>query len=181
MDKIKVAIVADVREDFKNEGFGTNHIYNDHTSKASVHYLKNKLISLGLECYFFGGIHALIDAYKSKKEFPNTIFFNLSDGLTQKSRKGQAAFLFELLNVPYVGSEAITYLLTANKIYTKRFLLSNNVLCSKGYLVRSLDEFKPDELEYPIILKPNNEGSSIGISQDNIVYNKQDAHNLLFK
>lgn len=170
-----IALVANIREEFANESSNSKMIYNDHPSQKSIDYLQAELRAMGIETLFFGGINELITACEEKKTYKNTLFFNLSNGLTQKSRKGQAAFLLEILNVPYIGSDPFTCLMTANKYYTKQFLDTYNILSPKGYIIYSLSDFSPNEISFPAILKPNTEGSSIGITQDSVVFNPFEA------
>nr|WP_086350660.1 hypothetical protein [Enterococcus sp. 9E7_DIV0242]OTP11577.1 hypothetical protein A5888_003676 [Enterococcus sp. 9E7_DIV0242] len=167
---IKIAIIANTRDEFENASDISNIIYNDNPSKKSIDYLLSEIRCLGFESFFFGGIEELITACKEKKEYQNTLFFNLSDGLTQPSRKGQAAFLLEILGVPYIGSDPFTRLMTANKSYTKQFLCSQEITSPNGHIIRSLNDFSQYDIEYPIMIKPNNEGSSIGITQESVAF-----------
>ena len=51
-----------------------------------------------------------MDAYSKKITFPKTLFLNLSDGLTQQSRKAQSAVLLEMLNAKYAGSDPMAFI-----------------------------------------------------------------------
>ena len=39
------------------------------------------------------------------------------------------------------------------------------------HTVASLDEARAADLKFPVILKPNEEGSSVGVNEDNVVGN----------
>lgn len=162
----KYYIVGNVREEFDNMSKYCNRIYNDHPSMESVRYTVNQLRDKGYNIEYFGGINELITAYQEKQTYENTLFLNFSDGLSQSNRKAQSAILLELLNVPFAGSDALSRLIAGNKMYSKSCLPSN-ILSPKGILVFSEKDI-PEDLIFPIIAKPNREGSSLGITQKSL-------------
>ena len=176
----KYLITADCREKFDNEVNGASlNIYNDHPSQNSIDQIVYELNKEGYKVSYFGGVDALIDAYNKHQQFPNSLFLNFSDGLTQKSRKAQSAILLEMLNVEYAGSSALSMLIANNKYYAKK-IVSEKILVADGILLFSSDEI-PDNLKYPIVIKPNDEGSSIGITQESICHNSMEFYQRLPK
>lgn len=173
----KYYIVADTREQFKNESQKSSHIYNDHPSKDSIMYIIEQLTIAGYPVEFFGGVEQLIAAYHQKKTFPQTMFLNFSDGLIQNNRKAQSAILLELLGVPYVGSDSLAMLMAGNKTYAKK-LVEKEVNTPHSTLVFKNEKISSD-LKFPVILKPNREGSSLGIFQENICHNFLELHSRL--
>lgn len=168
----KYYIVADTREQFKNESLISSRPYNDHCSNESINYIVNQLREIGYDVEVFGGVEKLIDACYQKKVFPETLFLNFSDGLNQNNRKAQSAILLELLGVPYTGSDSLAMLMAGNKAYAKK-MVSTEVNVPHGILVFKNDSI-PQHLNFPVVLKPNREGSSIGIYQKNICSNVQE-------
>ena len=85
--------------------------------------------------------------------------------------------LFEILNIPYVGCGVLASALVMNKIVSRKilekegFLIVNNLwFCKNEFERRKKEEiFKEIEqkLSYPLFVKPNRLGSSIGISKVN--------------
>lgn len=165
----KYYIVANTREQFENESKQSNRPYNDHPSLESVNYVVQELRKCGFDAEFFGGVERLIEAYSKKHPFPNTLFLNLSDGLTQVSRKAQSAILLELLGCPYAGSDPLASLMAGNKAYSKR-IVSEKLKVPEGRIVFNDTEI-PQNIKFPVIIKPNREGSSIGITQESICTN----------
>ena len=173
----KYYIVANTREEFKNESTISRHSYNDHPSSRSISYVTSELISAGFNAEFFGGTEQLIDACYHKRKFQNTMFLNFSDGMGQISRKAQSAILLELLGVPYAGSDPLARLMASNKAYAKR------VVSEKLAVPHSITQYKqspfPTGICYPVVMKPNREGSSIGISQKSLCMNERELHERL--
>ncbi len=103
--------------------------------------------------------------------FAPDIVFNLAEGHRGKTRRAFYPALFEELGIPSTGSDAYTLCVTLDKALTKKQLAGWGVPSPRGRFVTeaSLKVGGLDELPYPAIVKPNFEGSSKGIGQDNVV------------
>lgn len=168
----KIYLICDFRENFPSKLVEDNIFFNDHPKYESIEEIKNIFISLGYECDVFGGVPELVQAIENKKQYSNSIFINMSDGMTQTYSRVQIPILCELLNVKYSGSDPFIVALMTNKHYSKIAVKEAGFLVPSGYLITNnnlelhMDKLK--QLKYPIMLKPNLEGSSIGITLDNI-------------
>jgi D-alanine-D-alanine ligase len=84
---------------------------------------------------------------------------------------GRIQGYFDMLQIPYTNCSAATSALTFNKVWTKK-VLAGEVNLAKGKLVKS-DEINMDAtiqeitegFRLPLFVKPNNNGSSYGISK----------------
>jgi len=103
--------------------------------------------------------------------FAPDIVFNLAEGHRGKTRRAFYPALFEELGVPSTGSDAYTLCVTLDKALTKKQLAGWGVPSPRGRFVTRaiLRNGGLDELAFPAIVKPNFEGSSKGIEQDNVV------------
>jgi D-alanine-D-alanine ligase len=103
--------------------------------------------------------------------FAPDIVFNLAEGHRGKTRRAFFPALFEELGIPSTGSDAYTLCVTLDKALTKKQLAGWGVPSPRGrFISRSiLKNGGLDELTFPVIVKPNFEGSSKGIAQDNVV------------
>lgn len=169
MEFKKYYIVTNTREQFRNESRQSTRPYSDHPSCESVNFVAAELTKAGFDTEFFGGVEHLIKAYHEKMTFPDALFLNFSDGLSQVSRKAQSALLLELLGVPYLGSDPLARLMAGNKAFAKR-IVSEKLDVAKGLTVFERSPF-PTQLDFPVIIKPNREGSSLGITQESICTN----------
>lgn len=173
----KYYIVADTREQFDNESHSAVHPYNDHPSAESINYLAKELQKNGYNVEIFGGVEKLIEACNQQTQFQQTLFLNFSDGLIQKNRKAQSAILLEYLGVPFTGSDALSMLMAGNKAYAKK-IVSSCLNIPHDMLVFQNDAI-PLPPKFPVVIKPNREGSSLGISQKNICANSTELHDQL--
>jgi D-alanine-D-alanine ligase len=102
------------------------------------------------------------------------LIFNTAEGRHGKLREGFYPAIFEQLNIPFTGSDAYTCGITLDKYLTKLILEKEGILTPKSLFISSknlkyLDASRFD-LNFPIFLKPNFEGSSKGIHGDNVIH-----------
>lgn len=84
---------------------------------------------------------------------------------------GRIQGYFDMLNIPYNNCGAATSALTFNKSWTKK-VLEGSVLLAKGALLKRNDISLENDIQaviadfkLPLFVKPNNNGSSYGISK----------------
>ena len=82
---------------------------------------------------------------------------------------------FDILKIPYTTAGQLNTALTFDKYVCKTFLKDIDLLMAKAVFLRKNDEINPDKIVekvgLPCFVKPNNGGSSFGISK---VYEKKD-------
>jgi D-alanine-D-alanine ligase len=101
--------------------------------------------------------------------------FNIAEGQGRRCREAVPAAICELLDLPFTGSDALTLGMTLDKFIAKR-VVSPEVVVARGVLVESCaDEPGISALSYPVIVKPNDEGSSKGIRQNPMATNASAA------
>jgi D-alanine-D-alanine ligase len=100
------------------------------------------------------------------------IIFNTAEGRGGRMREAFYPALFEELGVPYTGSDAYTMALTLDKWLTKLVATRAGVDTPRSELVTSDSLTGVLEsglgLAYPVIVKPNHDGSSKGIADDSV-------------
>ena len=89
--------------------------------------------------------------------------FNIAEGTGGRCREAIAAAVCELMHIPFSGSDALTLGLTLDKAMTRRVVASELRLPRAILVQRSGDLGDLSSLRYPVIVKPNDEGSSKGI------------------
>jgi D-alanine-D-alanine ligase len=103
--------------------------------------------------------------------------FNIAEGECGKFRESEVPAVLDYLNIPYTGSNTFSLALALNKALTKKILKAENIPTPRFQIfVTGKEDLSPD-LKFPLIVKPNREGSAKGINLSNVV-NTQDA---LFK
>lgn len=167
--------ICNYREQFPTLINGSK-VYNDHISQVALTTLINTFNQCGYPTKYFGGVEKLIECYYKKIPMPEGIYVNLNDGLEEKHKRGQTPILLELLHIPFTGSEAFNALLASDKFFTKAALHNIGVKSAPSILIRKGESPKHlNELNYPVIVKPNTEGSSLGIDANSFCSNETDA------
>ncbi|MFH1848895.1 MAG: KamA family radical SAM protein [archaeon] len=105
--------------------------------------------------------------------------FNIAEGMNGESRESQVPAMLEMLGIPYTGSGVLAMGLTLDKAKTKEILENNRIATAKFQLFNSWDEPLNRQLEFPLFVKPNSEGSSKGIKHDSVVYNENQLRKML--
>ena len=90
------------------------------------------------------------------------IIFNALHGSWGEDGKIQG--LFEYLSIPYTHSGVSSSALGMNKFLSKSIFLNNNIVVPKGRIFINKNLNLKEEFERPYIIKPINEGSSVGIN-----------------
>ena len=101
------------------------------------------------------------------------LVFNTAEGRRGRFREAFYPALFDELGFPYTGSDAWVLAVTLDKALTKLVLREHGVISPRGQFIEELSELKLDGWRFPVIVKPNFEGSSKGITQESIVEDKQ--------
>jgi len=82
---------------------------------------------------------------------------------------GKLQSYFEMLNIPVTTGDSFVSALTFNKYAAKTYLKDAGVLTAKAALVRKGDNYSIqeiiDKLGLPVFVKPNNGGSSFGVTK----------------
>ncbi len=127
--------------------------------------------------------------YNSPKEFLNNIRNHKDDivlstiwsGTDTRNRKIYVPAICEAYGIKYVGADSFAQALCADKSLCKKYCLPHGIHSPKDVVLRrnSKNYELLNFLQFPVVVKPNFEGSSIGISDNNLVYCKEDAENIL--
>lgn len=149
-------------------GLGPNNKkYHDFCSDASATLLKKAFGKAGYRTHIIRGIDGLISEIKSEN-FDCDLIYNTTEGVNSRNREGLTPALLEILNIPFIGTDAYGLSLSLDKgkskilsqeigIATPQFLLCNE----NGESMVGKSDI--EELGLPIIIKPNYEGNSSGI------------------
>ena len=97
------------------------------------------------------------------------LIFNALHG--KDGEDGVAQSYFEYLNIPYTHSGIVSSYNAMNKIISKQIFIDNNILTPKFFSLQKNDNkdykikilLKKNRINFPLVIKPINEGSSLGV------------------
>ncbi|MFP4081723.1 MAG: ATP-grasp domain-containing protein [Candidatus Aminicenantes bacterium] len=102
------------------------------------------------------------------------LVFNTAEGSKGRFREAFYPALFDRLSLPFTGSDAYVCALTLDKNLTKMVLTSQGIPTPRWIFINDLAAFDPGQtipLRFPLMVKPNFEGSSMGITIESVVEN----------
>lgn len=106
---------------------------------------------------------------KELKDYNPDLVFNICEGYNGPARESVYAAILEQLGFNYSGPDSTNLLMCHNKFLIKNLLI-NCINVPKGYSI--CNESDIDELtnvSFPMIIKLNSEGSSMGMNEKSIV------------
>lgn len=90
---------------------------------------------------------------------------SIAEGARGFNREGHAPTLFEMIGLPFLGSDALTLSLSLDKVWTKDVVQATGVPMPEHRVFASAEAIDPGDLPpFPLFVKPRFEGSAKGIT-----------------
>ena len=89
--------------------------------------------------------------------------FNIAEGVRGRARESLVPGWLEHLGIPYTGSDGLTLALSLDKAVTKALAGAAGIRTPAFRRVRRMADLNGLDLAFPLFVKPNGEGSSMGI------------------
>lgn len=140
----------------------------------TINFILENIKFLGHEIELINLTRPLPEVFADFIKYQPELIFNIAEGTKGRFREAFWPSIFDELKVPYTGSDPYSLMLTLDKNLTKQILKNTNVLMPQGLLAlpNSIPDFS--NFQFPVIIKPNFEGSSKGITQNSIIENPKD-------
>jgi D-alanine-D-alanine ligase len=107
------------------------------------------------------------------------LVFPLWSGVRSRNRTSLVASICEAYDIRYLGGDTFTNIVGQDKAISKRLAESAGLLTPASVLIYTTAQLSTiDLLDPPVVVKPNLQGSSIGISQHSLCRNSQDAQDV---
>jgi D-alanine-D-alanine ligase len=164
---MKIAIVTD--QDRVNFLPGAEGIQEDKQKKETVEYIKKALTNE----YDVIALTMNQDLIKNLKNEKVDLVFNLCNGVRGEASLSQLPSLLEMNGISYTASGPLGHGLAYNKIYSGKLFKASNIATPGFTYVNSIEEIEDIKLEFPLLVKPKDEGSSRGIQDNSLLYDKE--------
>lgn len=140
----------------------------DATRPTEANDIIRLLLELDYNVKIVDGAQELIDR-KQEIMSNNGIVFNIGRGVKEGlEKKILIPALCDFFSLPYVGPTGYATTLGRNKFHSNCILKSYEVNVPSSHLIHNNNVANID-ISLPVIIKPNNESNSIGISSDSIL------------
>lgn len=150
----------------------------EYDSLETVNGIASALASEGHQVHLIEADQHLVDNLLKIK--PDLVF-NIAEGRQGRGREAEAPAVFNLLNIPYVGSDETALAISMDKALCKRLLSTFGIRSPRGEVCSSAADVDKLDLHFPVIIKPDAEGSSKGIPNGCIAKDKNDLRTMLQK
>lgn len=167
-----IALCYDLQDTYD---ISSNAVYKDFSFLSEVEYVETSLKKLGHRVILINGIEEFVKGILAYKHDCD-IVFNMIEGYKTRNREGLVPALCEAFDIPCTGTDAFGMSLSLNKYHMCQVVKSFDIKTPHSYLI----DYPLDNshyqinhvLEYPCVIKPNHEGSGMGVvlaqSKDNL-------------
>lgn len=174
---MRIAVLANLKTNApKYEGMPADR-WDDLDSPRTPNAIVAVLQRMGHEAAFFeASIHPPFNLIDALRDYKPDLCFNIAESHFGDAREAQVPAILEMLQIPYTGSRMLGLALALDKAMTKRVLKTHGLPTPEFQLFEAADEaISPEllnedgDLRYPLFVKPNAEGTSMGANADSIV------------
>jgi D-alanine-D-alanine ligase len=175
---MRIAVLANLKDNAPREPGMPPDRWDDLDSPRTTSAIVAALQRLGHEAAFFeASIHPPFNLIDALRAYQPDLCFNLSESHYGSARESQVPALLEMLRLPYTGAQVLGLALALDKSMTKRLLHYHGLPTPEFQLFHHADDpihaellNEDGELRFPLFVKPNAEGTSIGVGPDSIVH-----------
>lgn len=144
----------------------SNMEYTDFVSLHTVCEIKRAIEQCGHTVEYVGNVYKLKERIEAGATHPDLVF-NIAEGFGSRNREALIPSLLEIYHIPYTASDAYAMALNLNKFHTKILAASIGIPVPKGICFKELNRSiveQANAIGYPIVLKLNAEGGSMGVT-----------------
>lgn len=170
-----VGLAYNLKKGIKSE---IEDIEAEYDSIDTVYAIKKSLEKLNCKVVLF---EANEDIYSKLMNTKTDIVFNIAEGTNGRCREAQIPALLNFLEIPFTGSDEATLCLALDKALAKRILATYKIKTPRYQVLYNSKDKSGSNMKYPLIVKPNAEGSSKGISDCAVVKDRRELKALLDK
>jgi D-alanine-D-alanine ligase len=165
-----IILVADIKADQEPGPAMEYHRDLEKSSPATVEAISQTIRELGLDVLHLQSLDELTD--RAKQHLSSDLVLSIYGGERSRNRMALVPAICESFGLRFVGPDVYGRIVCQDKEISKRLAKQCGVLTPRYQIVRNQDSLlKLNPKQFPLVVKPNFEGSSIGISKRSLVKN----------
>jgi D-alanine-D-alanine ligase len=157
---VQIGIAFDLKSDQTARAGGPDDLLEEYDSEETVTALAATLRLLGHHPVLLGGGRRFVEHVLAR---PPELVFTISEGSGTRSREAHVPAVCEMLRIPCTHSDPLTLAVTLDKAAAKKLVGADGVATPRFVVVADERAAERLEFELPAIVKPNQEGSSMGV------------------
>jgi len=171
---MKIAFVYNQKPKVLDFSVPEAELYAEFDTPETIEAIRSAIVSNGYEVEM---IEANEEAYEKLRQCRGKVdlVFNFAEAMSDsEDREAHVPMICEILKMPYTGPRPLAAATILDKVRCKEIWDYYGLGTGKFQLFYGDDEPLKKDLEFPLIVKPNNEGSSKGIKEDCVVKNEEE-------
>ena len=173
---MRIGLTYDLREPYLESGLSEEETA-EFDRPETIDAIAEALSALGHTICPIGGIRELVRALGGGASFD--LVFNLAEGLRGTARESQVPALLDAFGIPYTFSGPLTLAMALHKSVTKTILGDLGVTTAPFIVIREQAAPIAIPIGYPLFVKPDAEGSGMGIDEDSRVADRGELDRLV--
>jgi D-alanine-D-alanine ligase len=163
---VRIGLAYDLKAEQSARSGGPDDLLEEYDSEDTVAALAGALRELGHAPLALGGGRQLVERLLAS---PPELVFTISEGAGTRSREAHVPAVCEMLGVPCTHSDPLTLAATLDKAVAKKLVAADGVPTPRFALVARAEDARTVDLPLPLIVKPLQEGSSMGVRRSSRV------------
>lgn len=107
------------------------------------------------------------------------LLFNLSSGVSDNRAQANVVGMLEMSGIPLLGSGLATHVVGLHKEITKSILSAHHIRTARFQLIGDVTDVIRADFTFPLIVKPEHEGSGIGVTESSKVDSLERLHTVI--
>ena len=107
------------------------------------------------------------------------LVFNVAEGTSGEAREAYYPAIYEQLGLAYTGGGSSLLYVNLDKRLSEKIMNTKGIPVPHGTMVTPEEPDLPEDMPFPLIIKPNYEGTSKGIYQKSVVKDRKEAEELI--
>lgn len=174
--KPEIIVIAERRE--LHSGINMYSEELDFSSLVVTTDIINALQSLGYPVVYYDSPTAFVQNIVQHQT--SIVFTNLWGGHHSRNKRSYLPAICEANGIKYVGADAFTQMLCQDKYLSKLYLADYSFSIPRAKIAANINDLKQilNLVFYPCVIKPNDEGCSVGISDNSIAFSADEAEKI---
>lgn len=171
----KIVLVADAIDEPDSQSLELRRDL-EKSEQKTINRLIEAIRSLGREVVHY---QSPSDLAKNASQHKMDIVLSIYGGEKSRNRMALVPAICETFGLKFIGPDVYGRIIAQDKEVSKRLAIDCGLRTPKWYVLRRLEDVGFfQKIEFPCVVKPLLEGSSIGISQSNLTYSVEQAEKL---
>ncbi|MCI0445403.1 D-alanine--D-alanine ligase [bacterium] len=165
---MKIGITYNLGSDYEFRDDDPPDAAAEFDTPATIEGLTNAIEAFGHDPIPIGDGKHLFQWLSNNKA---DLIFNIAEGYNGRAREAQIPALLDMMQVPYVGSDAVTLGVALDKVMTKQIMKAERIPTAPFLKVSRPEDLNGVPLRFPLFAKPVHEGTGKGIDATSRIMN----------